>query len=112
MANNAKGVIANGNASLEFMQFVLGLGWMVNPATHTYECLHTSVFDVHVCCSGYQGNADLNGVDRTVYWANHRTELMFHVTPMLPNARFVADDTVAVLWVEEQPNYDFSVRIQ
>lgn len=57
------------------------------------------------------GNADLTGVDRAVYWANHRTELIFHVSPMLPSSRAVQDDTVAVLWVEDQPGYDFAVRI-
>ena len=56
------------------------------------------------------GNTDLNGVEKSVYWANHRTEIMFHVTPMLPSGRQVLDDAVAVLWVEEQPNYDFTVR--
>lgn len=118
MMSNTKGVVVNGGASLEFMQFVLSLGWIITPSSHrcniflSFSSYFSSYFSLssHLLpSSGYMGNADMNGVERSVYWANHRTELMFHVSPMLPSTRLVVDDVVAVLWIEEQPTYDFAV---
>lgn len=48
MMSNAKGVLTNGGASLEFMQFVLALGWIVNPATHWCAPLTSRLFCVEV----------------------------------------------------------------
>ncbi|KAJ3430649.1 rho gtpase-activating protein [Anaeramoeba flamelloides] len=101
---NQDEILSNESGSPLFNEFVNGLGWEVDLKNHL----------------GYGGGLDTyNGTDGTTapYYADHQTEVIFHVVTRMPNSpnnsqqinkkRHVGNDIVHIVWSEnDQQDYD------
>ena len=95
-------ILANSAGSALYSDFVAGLGWRVDLATHR----------------GYVGGLDRAGsCGRTaVYWADAHTEVVFHEVVAMPThpddpqqiqkKRHVGNDFVHVIWCEHVRDYN------
>ncbi|EFC50362.1 rap/ran GTPase-activating protein [Naegleria gruberi] len=91
----------NAEGSEQYTSFVKSLGWNVPLQEHL----------------GFMGGLDKNGSTGTnaPYYADYRTELMFHVPTMMPNnskdpqqihkKRHVGNDHVNIIWSEHTRDY-------
>ncbi|KAH0792717.1 Rap/ran-GAP family protein [Histomonas meleagridis] len=88
-----------------FREFLNGLGWPVELVTHKF----------------YNGGLSLSGQKdgkTSIYYADLKTELMFHVGPLLPTnkndkqqitkKRHIGNDHIHIIWSENPKNYEIS----
>jgi hypothetical protein len=95
-------ILANSLGSPLYTDFVSGLGWPVDVATHR----------------GYLGGLDKNCTygNRTLYWADSITEVIFHEVVRMPTIegdaqqilkkKHVGNDFVHIIWCEHLRDYN------
>lgn len=100
--DNQNDILANDKGSALYTDFVAGLGWTVDIATHR----------------GYLGGLDRNCScgTTTLYWADSLTEVVFHEVVQMPTKegdlqqiqkkRHVGNDFVHVVWCEHVRDYN------
>jgi len=97
-------IFFNAGGSLDYQEFLSGLGWGVNPATHP----------------GFVGGLDLGTMTGEVapYYSNYSTEVIFHVSTLMMNSpndseqahkkRLINKDHVLIVWIEDDvENYSY-----
>jgi len=95
-------ILANSSGSDLYKDFVAGLGWPVDLASHR----------------GYMGGLDKSGTcgNETIYWADSQTEVIFHQVVSMPThpddpqqiqkKRHVGNDFVHIIWCEHIRDYN------
>lgn len=89
--------------SQQFQDFLLGLGWQVDLATHVQ----------------YDGGLTYPQSGKTsIYYSDFSNELMFHVSPLMLNdesneqqigkKRYIGNDHIHIIWSDNISNYDIS----
>ncbi|KAB7502536.1 Ral GTPase-activating protein subunit alpha-1 [Armadillidium nasatum] len=92
-------ILSNSGGSEEFEEFVSGLGWEVELASHM----------------GFMGGLQRNGTtgDTAPYYATSLTEVIFHVSTRMPSSsdesiqklRHLGNDEVHIVWSEHRREY-------
>ena len=95
-------LLKNENADGLYLEFIRGLGWPIDTATHR----------------GYLGGLDPKGSTgkSAPYWANISTEILFHETTSMPTSdsdpnqihikRHIGNDNVNIVYSEHLRDYD------
>ncbi|KAA3681032.1 uncharacterized protein DEA37_0007041 [Paragonimus westermani] len=95
-------ILANQTASLEFENFVAGLGWEVDLLTHR----------------GFRGGLEQSGRagSSTPYYATATLEVIFHVSTRMPSStqedlkyKHLGNDEVMIIWTENVRTFTRSV---
>lgn len=88
-----------------FLNFLIGLGWPIDPSTH----------------SGYTGGLDLKNLNCgpcVLYYSDFLYQIIFHVSNLLPldppgsqqisRKRHIGNDHIHIIWCENSQEYDIS----
>ncbi|KAF5402880.1 hypothetical protein PHET_03640, partial [Paragonimus heterotremus] len=95
-------ILANQTASLEFENFVAGLGWEIDLLTHR----------------GFRGGLEQSGRagNSTPYYATATLEVIFHVSTRMPSStqedlkyKHLGNDEVMIIWTENVRTFTRSV---
>lgn len=95
-------ILSNSNGSIEFNDFVSGLGWDVDLASH----------------SGFKGGLQTNKStgETSTYYCNCTTEIMYHISTKIPadplddeslnkKLRHIGNDEIHIVWSEHSRDY-------